>query len=81
MPAVLEVILRPDRRRADPPTVEVDMRRVFVAGLVIWLVALVVATVLWRAGFTDATPVWSCVAGVVLGIVGLVWARRHRGVG
>ena len=78
MPAVLEVILRPDRRRADPPPVEVDMRRVFAAGIGIWAAALVVCIVLWRTGVSGTVPVWSCVAGLALGVIGLVWERRHR---
>ena len=80
MPAVLEVILFADRRRPDPPPVRVDMRRVFVVGIAAWLVVLAVLTVLWRMGVVDSTPVWSCVAGATLGVVGLVW-ERTRGDG
>ena len=72
---MLEVILRADRRRPDPPAIEVDMRRVFVAGLVIWTLALAVCAVLWRLGVLEVAAVWSCVAGLVLGVGGLVWAR------
>lgn len=75
MPPVLEVILRADRRRPDPPPVEVDMRRVFVVGIVAWTVALVVTGVLWRLGAVGPVPVWSCVAGMALGVIGLVWER------
>jgi membrane protein YdbS with pleckstrin-like domain len=78
LPPVLEVFLRPDRRRADPPPVDVDMRRVALVGLVLWVCALAVAVVLWRLGIITATPVWSCVAGVVLGLLGLVWLRGRR---
>lgn len=78
LPPVLEVILRPDRRRPDPPPVDVDMRRVFLVGLALWAVGLVVTVVLWRVGVVTSTPVWSCVAGVALGLVGLGWDRVHR---
>lgn len=78
MPVVLEVILRPDRRREDPPPVDVDMRRVLLVGLALWVAGLVVAVVLWRAGVITTTPVWSCVAGVALGFVALAWERTHR---
>jgi len=78
LPAVLEVVLRPDRRRPDPPPVEVDMRRVFLVGLVLWAVALAGAAVLWRTGVITSTPVWSCAAGVGLGFVGLAWERLRR---
>ena len=78
LPPVLEVLLRSGRRREDPPPVEVDMRRVALVGLVLWVCGLAVAVVLWRTGTITATPVWSCVAGVVLGLLGLVWARGRR---
>ncbi|WP_298461845.1 DUF2530 domain-containing protein [uncultured Cellulomonas sp.] len=78
MPAVLEVILRPDRRRPDPPPVEVDMRRVFAVGIALWSVALVVCAVLWRTGAAGTVPVWSCAAGLALGVMGMIWERRHR---
>jgi Protein of unknown function (DUF2530) len=78
LPAVLEVFLRPDRRRPDPPPVEVDMRKVFLVGTVLWVVALAAAALLWVTGVITSTPVWSCAAGVVIGVVGLVWARLHR---
>ncbi|GAA2726475.1 DUF2530 domain-containing protein [Cellulomonas aerilata] len=75
MPAVLEVILRADRRRPDPPVVRVDMRRVILAGIAAWVVALVVTAVLWRLEMVSSTPVWSCVAGTALGVLGLGWER------
>jgi len=78
MPAVLEVILRPDRRRPDPAPVEVDMRRVFAVGIGLWAVALAVCAVLWRVGAAGTIPLWSCGAGLVLGLVGLLWERGRR---
>lgn len=54
------------------------MRRVILTGLALWAVALVVAVALWRAGTITSTPVWSCVAGMALGLFGLVWERGHR---
>jgi uncharacterized membrane protein AbrB (regulator of aidB expression) len=73
MPAVLEVILRADRRRPDPPVMRVDMRRVILTGIAAWLVALLVTAVLWRLGSITSTPMWSCVAGAVLGVLALGW--------
>jgi hypothetical protein len=78
LPPVLEVILRPERRRENPPPVDVDMRKVILVGLALWLGGVVVAVVLWWTGVITATPVWSCVAGVLLGVAGLVWERGHR---
>ncbi len=78
MPDVLEVLLRPDRRREDPPPVDVDMRKVILVGLGLWLGGLAVAVVLWRTGVITSSPGWSCVAGVGRGLAGLVWERGHR---
>lgn len=78
LPPVLEVILRPDRRREDPRPVDVDMRRVILVGLALWGLGLAVVVVLWVAGTITATPVWSCAAGMALGLAGLVWERGHR---
>jgi hypothetical protein len=78
MPGVLEVLLRPERRRENPPPVDVDMRRVILVGLGLWVGGLLVAVVLWRTGAITSTPVWSCAAGVVLGLAGLGWERGHR---
>jgi hypothetical protein len=77
MPTVIEVILRADRRRPDPPPVRVDMRQVFLAGIGAWLLALVVTAVLWWMGEATTTPVWSCVAGAALGVAGLTWERAR----
>jgi hypothetical protein len=56
------------------------MRRVFLVGIGVWLVALAVTAALWWFGGASTTPVWSCVAGVALGVVGLAWERvRGRG--
>jgi Protein of unknown function (DUF2530) len=81
LPPVLEVILRPDRRRPNPPALDVDMRRVFLVGIALWLVGLVVTAVLWRAGSLSPTPVWTCAAGAALGGVGLAWERLRRRTG
>ncbi len=78
LPPVLEVFMRPDRRRPDPPPLEVDMRRVFLVGLAVWVVALGVFAALWVAGVVGTTPLWTCVAGIVLGFAGLVWDRLGR---
>ena len=58
--------------------VEVDFGRVMAVGIVVWLVALVVTTVLWLADVTGAIPVAVSATGAVLGVLGWDWARRHR---
>lgn len=77
MPSLLELVLHPDRRKPAPEPVPVSLAPAFVVGSALWLVALVVM-VLWP-GF-DVTPIVlaTCLMGVVLGGLGVVWARRQR---
>jgi hypothetical protein len=79
VPSVLELVLHPERRRPDPPPVRVDLRIVFSVGLAAWVVALVVTSVLARDGGDGPTEaVWTCVAGIVLGVFALVWEHVRR---
>ncbi|NMR21022.1 DUF2530 domain-containing protein [Cellulomonas fimi] len=79
MPSVLDLVLHPDRRRPDPAPVRVDLRIVFSAGLAAWVVALVVTWALARGDGNGPTEaVWTCVAGVGLGVVALVWEHYRR---
>lgn len=64
-----------EARRPTPPALEADTPRLVVAGIAIWLVALVVGLVFRR---DDADWLWTCVAGAVLGLLGFVLARRAR---
>lgn len=50
---------------------------VAVAGIGVWLVALVVATILWSTDRAPALAVWTCAVGAALGAVALLWTRRH----
>ncbi|ROS25799.1 DUF2530 domain-containing protein [Cellulomonas sp. PhB150] len=72
----------PSRRRSpdDAPVapLDVDLGRVMTIGTGLWLVALVVAAVLWLTDTIGGIPVAVCATGAVLGVVGWDWARRHR---
>lgn len=78
MPSVLEILLHPERRRPDPAPVHVDLRRVVLVGMGLWALALVVTGVLWAVGAVAPNVVWTCAAGVGLGVLALLWERRHR---
>jgi hypothetical protein len=58
----------------------VDTAHVILAGMAVWLVALVVTLAVpeLRTGDRSWWP-WSCVTGLVLGALGLVYLRRGRG--
>jgi hypothetical protein len=58
----------------------VDTVRIVTAGLAAWAVALVVTLVVpsLHTGDRDWWP-WACVAGLVLGLLGLAYVVRGRG--
>ena len=78
MPSVLSMALRPDRRRASPPPLAVDLRVVSLVGMAVWAVATVVGVLLWRLADAPWTVPATCVTGLALGVLGLRWDRRHR---
>jgi hypothetical protein len=58
--------------------VELDLRRVLLAGIGLWLVAGAVCGVLAATGAVDVTAALICATGAALGVVGLGWDRRRR---
>ena len=70
-------------RPAQPRAVEplgVDVPRVVLAGIALWALALAVTLLVpaLHTGRRDWWP-WACVAGVVIGVLGLAYVRRGRG--
>jgi FtsH-binding integral membrane protein len=66
-------------RRPDPPPLATDDRATVLVGIGLWLVALVVTLVL-HARLADQGRtwwIWTAVTGVLLGLAGLVYLRRH----
>ncbi|MFC7486276.1 DUF2530 domain-containing protein [Knoellia pratensis] len=59
---------------------QVPTQRIIAIGLGLWLVALLVTLVVpaLHTGSRDWWP-WACVAGFVLGAIGLLYVRRGRG--
>ncbi len=78
MPSFVTLLLRPDRRRPDPAPRRVDLRVVILVGMGLWTLALVVSTVLLVTGVLGPRAVATCGAGLVLGLLGLVWEHRNR---
>ena len=65
--------------RQAPPRLRVDTARVVLAGIGLWAVALVVLLLLGDQ--VDRTWTWTCVAGIVLALLGLGlmrWQRRDH---
>lgn len=78
MPSTVTLLLRPERRRPDPPPLRVDLRAVILGGMVLWAAALVVCVVLLMTGVLGPRAVATCAAGLALGVAGLWWEKGHR---
>ncbi|MGW6132483.1 DUF2530 domain-containing protein [Cellulomonas sp. NPDC055163] len=76
MPSLLELVLHPDRRKPAPEPVPVSLAPAFVVGSAAWVVALTVL-LLWPGVEVGPTVVATCCVGVLLGGLGLLWARRQ----
>jgi len=75
----MRLYLRSSQRRPDPPPLVTDDRTPVLIGIAVWAVLLVPA-VLFRGRLQDAGHgwwVWTPVAGIVLGCMGLWYLRRH----
>jgi len=67
--------------RPTPEPLDVDAVSVVTAGTALWgVVALVLATFGrgWLEDHDDVWWIWTCVAGFVLGLVGIAFVRRRR---
>jgi hypothetical protein len=73
--------LKDSERRPDPAPVKTDDRRAMLVGTAAWVVALVVLLLVLRpiSAHANARLLWTCFAGLALGLLGLVYTiRRHR---
>ena len=75
VPTLLRTLLHP--QRTPPPPIDVDLARVMGVGTSVWGLALVVTGVLWSLGVVPGAWVWVAAAGIALGLIGVVWARRN----
>jgi uncharacterized membrane protein YhhN len=75
--------LKDSERRPDPAPVKTDDRKAFLVGTIAWVVALAVFLVLLPTLTAQGHTWWlgTCVAGLVIGVIGLgwsVWRQRSR---
>lgn len=66
-----------------PPPVQVNARRIVVAGTLLWFVAFVALLPFygWLGDHGHRLWLWTCLAGWVLGLTGLAIMSRHRRAG
>ena len=71
--------LKDSERRPDPAPTPTDDRKPILIGLGLWLVALVAVLLLGPLlAPADRWWVWACVAGLALGLIGLLYTHRRR---
>jgi len=75
VPPIVKTLLHP--QRTPPPPIDVDLARVMGTGTVVWAGALVVTGLLSLLDVVPTAWVFVCAAGVLLGLVGVQWARRN----
>jgi hypothetical protein len=66
-----------------PPPVQINARRSVIAGTLLWFVAFVVLLPLygWLGDHAHRAWLWTCLAGWLLGLLGLAVMSRHRRAG
>ena len=67
-------------RRPDPPPLDTDDRRTVLVGIGLWIVGLALALVLSARLAEQGRSwwAWTALAGIGLGLVGLLYVRRVR---
>ena len=77
----MRVWLKDSERRPDPEPVKTDDRKAVLVGLVLWIIAL--GGLLLFLGLLVETGhiwwLWTCVVGLALGLVGLLYTNRRHG--
>jgi len=72
------LLLKDSERRPDPEPARVDERIPVLVGLALWVVALVVLLLVpsWWEG--REWVLWTTVAGIALGLVGILYTQLRR---
>lgn len=69
--------------KTPPQPVQVDSGRIILIGTAIWFVAFVVLLPFydWLGRHGHRVWLWTCLAGWILGLLGLALIRKHRNEG
>ncbi|WP_448631302.1 DUF2530 domain-containing protein [Cellulomonas soli] len=78
MGSLREDLMNPSTETPVEP-VKVDLRHVVLVGMALWGLGLVVVTVLIMTDRAHGEAVAVCLSGLLLGVLALLWTRRHPG--
>ncbi|MCH4209590.1 DUF2530 domain-containing protein [Bifidobacterium sp.] len=72
-------IINPDVRKSSPQPAQVDLRKVFLIGTGLWVLATAICAILMLVfDFAILKLLIICAAGIATGIVLLLWERFDR---
>ena len=74
----LAPLVNPAARRPSPKPAQVDLRTVFAFGTLYWAMPLVAFVALQAAGRPMRDAIIVCAAGVVIGLLLLIWEHANR---
>ncbi|QAV70063.1 DUF2530 domain-containing protein [Salinibacterium sp. UTAS2018] len=77
----MRIWLKDSERRPDPEPVQTDDRKAMLVGMGLWVLGLAVL-LLFIEPLNEAGNLWwlwSAVAGLVLGLIGLIYTHLRRG--
>ena len=74
----LAPIFNPKARKPSPKPVKVDLRKVFLVGTCLWILALIVCILLSSANIISDRSVLVSASGVLIGIALLIWEHFDR---
>lgn len=74
----LEPVFHPDTSKPMPKAIRVDLRTIFLIGIGLWIIALVITFTLHRTIGISMIHPQICVAGVIQGVLMLIWEYFDR---
>jgi len=72
--------LKDSERRPDPTPVQTDDRKAFLVGIALWVVGLAVFVIVLPMLVEQRNTwwLWTCVAGLAIGLIGLLWTNWRQ---